>query len=344
LSTSTTAIRFPGLGLSFDPSKVAFTVFGHDIMWYGVIIAIGFIVVMLYAMKRSEQFGFTQDDLVDILIVATPLGIIGARLYYCFFYDAAFYFANPIQILYIWNGGLAIYGGIIFGLGSGAIMALIKKIKPLAVLDIASISFPLAQAIGRWGNFFNREAYGSMTNVPWRMELYRNGAWISAHPCFLYESLWNVIGFVILHVVSKKRKYDGQIFLMYVAWYGLGRAIIEGFRTDSLYVLGTNLRVSQAIAFVTCFAAVIILVCIRIFRENDPDKMQVAIYRRKCAELALEKAAKAAGEFETAAAEETDSAKESSFTVLHSEGGVEDEPMSDLRDIAAAPNGESDEQ
>lgn len=329
LNTSTTAIRFPGLGLSFDPPRVAFTIFGHDVMWYGVIIAVGFILAITYALRRSEKFGYSKDDLIDILIVATPVGIIGARLYYCLFYDAAYYFENPVHILYIWNGGLAIYGGIIFGLGSGALVALKKKIKPMAVLDLASISFPLAQAIGRWGNFMNREAFGAPTDLPWRMELYQGGAWISAHPCFLYESIWNIIGFVILHFVSKKRRYDGQIFLMYVAWYGLGRGIIEGLRTDSLYVFGTNLRVSQAIALITCLVAVVLLVCIRLFRQPDPDNMQVSRYQRLCAERALEKAAKASAP----AAEHVAEAKP--FTVLHSEGGVEDEPMSDLSDIAS---------
>ena len=345
METSTTAIRFPGLGLSFDPPRAAFTVFGHEIMWYGIIIAVGFLLAVLYAMKRNKEFGYSQDDLLDILMIAAPLGIIGARLYYCFFYDAEYYLSHPVEILYIWNGGLAIYGGIICGLGAATVVSLVKKIKPLAVLDVASIGFPIGQAIGRWGNFFNREAFGAPTTLPWRMSLYQGGVWITAHPCFLYESLWNLLGVLLLHLASKKRKFDGQIFLMYLAWYGLGRGLIEGLRTDSLYLPGTNLRISQALAFITFLVAVVLLIWLGFFKEHDPENMQRRRYERQCAAQALAEAAKGTKTIKTGKpAANVPDASHGGFTVLHSEGGVEDEPMADLRDVAERENQEESDE
>ncbi len=286
-----TEIRFPGLGLSFDPpTDLPFTVFGHDIKWYGVIIAIGFLLAVTYALTRCEKFGYSRDDLIDVVIIAAPVGIICARLYFCFFYNASYYLAHPVEILYIWRGGLAIYGGIIGGLVTAAIIARVKKIKPLAILDLASIGFPLAQAIGRWGNFFNREAFGAPTDVLWRMELWDGSRWLSAHPCFLYESIWNLAGFVILHFASKKRKFDGQIFLMYVAWYGIGRAVIEGLRTDSLYLPGTGIRISQMLAAVSALTAIVLLIVI-LLRRPDRQNMQVERYNREKARRVLERAA-----------------------------------------------------
>ena len=276
------AISFPGLGLSFDIPEVAFSIFGFSIRWYGIIIAVGFMLAFIYGLKRCEEFGFNQDQLIDILFVATPAGIIGARAYYVIFsYDQ--FRGNPVKMLQIWTGGLAIYGAVIGGLLAGAIAARVKKIKVTAALDLASLGFLIGQSIGRWGNFINREAYGSVTSLPWRMEIFdwSVGRRISVHPTFLYESLWNALGFVLLHFASKRRKYDGQTFLTYLAWYGLGRGLIEGLRTDSLYFLNANLRVSQVLAFASCFAALLILGYNALFRTHDPENMQVAIYNAK---------------------------------------------------------------
>jgi phosphatidylglycerol:prolipoprotein diacylglycerol transferase len=240
-------------------------------------------------MKRCEQFGFNQDQLIDILFVATPVAIICARAYYVIFNYEQFA-ADPIRIFQIWTGGLAVYGSVIGGLIAGAVMAKIKKIKIGALLDLGVLGFLIGQAIGRWGNFVNREAYGYATSLPWRMEItdIYTGMRMAVHPTFLYESLWNVLGFVLLHFASKHRKYDGQTFLTYLAWYGLGRGIIEGFRSDSLYFLGTDLRVSQVLAFSSCLLALLILAYNALFRRFDPEDMQAVRYqaRKNSAEAA----------------------------------------------------------
>ena len=278
-------ISFPGLGLSFNPSRVAFSIGNKPIYWYGIIIAAGFLLAVYYAMRRADQFGLTQDNIIDMLICAVPLAIIGARAYYCLF-SWNLYKDDPIRVLYIWEGGLAIYGGVI-----GAVIGLflytkVKKVKTSALLDIGGLGLLIGQAIGRWGNFMNREAFGAQTDSFLRMGLTdASGATIYVHPTFLYESVWNAIGLLILHFYSKRRKFDGQIFLMYLGWYGLGRMFIEGLRTDSLYVGASNLRVSQLLAGVCFLAVVIFLVYDKIFREHDPKDLYVnQVARQKAAE------------------------------------------------------------
>jgi phosphatidylglycerol:prolipoprotein diacylglycerol transferase len=286
------AISFPGLGFSFDPPKIAFSVLGLEVKWYGIIIAIGFMLAFIYALKRTEQFGFSEDNLIDILLVAVPVAIICARGYFVIFnYDL--FRGNPAKMFRIWEGGLAVYGGIIGGLVSAAIVARIKKIKPLAVLDLGALGFLIGQAVGRWANLINREAYGTVTNLPWRMEIYNasSGMRAAVHPCFLYESLWNILGFVLLHFASKKRKYDGQVLLGYLGWYGLGRALIEGLRTDSLYLFGTGIRISQFIGLASFFAALVIIVYIRLFKSAGFGELQAAAYQREKAADAISKAA-----------------------------------------------------
>lgn len=278
-------ISFPGLGLSFNPSRVAFSIGNKPIYWYGIIIAAGFLLAVYYAMRRADQFGLTQDNIIDMLICAVPLAIIGARAYYCLF-SWNLYKDDPIRVLYIWEGGLAIYGGVI-----GAVIGLflytkVKKVKTSALLDIGGLGLLIGQAIGRWGNFMNREAFGAQTDSFLRMGLTdASGATIYVHPTFLYESVWNAIGLLILHFYSKRRKFDGQIFLMYLGWYGLGRMFIEGLRTDSLYVGASNLRVSQLLAGVCFLAVVIFLVYDKIFREHDPKDLYVnQVAQRKATE------------------------------------------------------------
>lgn len=278
-------ISFPGLGLSFNPSRVAFSIGNKPIYWYGIIIAAGFLLAVYYAMRRADQFGLTQDNIIDMLICAVPLAIVGARAYYCLF-SWNLYKDDPIRVLYIWEGGLAIYGGVI-----GAVIGLflytkVKKVKTSALLDIGGLGLLIGQAIGRWGNFMNREAFGAQTDSFLRMGLTdASGATIYVHPTFLYESVWNAIGLLILHFYSKRRKFDGQIFLMYLGWYGLGRMFIEGLRTDSLYVGASNLRVSQLLAGVCFLAVVIFLVYDKIFREHDPADLYVnQVAQRKAAE------------------------------------------------------------
>ena len=306
-------ISFPGLGLSFNPSRVAFSIGNKPIYWYGIIIAAGFLLAVYYAMRRADQFGLTQDNIIDMLICAVPLAIIGARAYYCLF-SWNLYKDDPIRVLYIWEGGLAIYGGVI-----GAVIGLFlytkgKKVKTSALLDIGGLGLLIGPSIGRWGNFMNREAFGAQTDSFLRMGLTdANGATIYVHPTFLYESVWNAIGLLILHFYSKRRKFDGQIFLMYLGWYGLGRMFIEGLRTDSLYVGSSNLRVSQLLAGICFLAVVIFLVYDKIFREHDPRDLYVnQVAQRKAAEAveateaaAEETASEVEEEAETVGAEET---------------------------------------
>ena len=236
-------------------------IFGLSIHFYGIIIACGLMLAVVYGCKRCRQFGFSADDLTDGVLCIVPFAILCARLYYCVFeWDS--YKDNLISILHIWNGGLAIYGGVIGAVIGILVFARVKKLKVGAVLDLVALGFLIGQAIGRWGNFFNREAFGAETESFLRMGLFdtTTDAVVYHHPTFLYESVWNALGFVVLHFLSKKREYDGQIALGYAFWYGLGRFFIEGLRTDSLYVPGTAIRVSQLLAAISCLTAAAVLV------------------------------------------------------------------------------------
>lgn len=254
-------IAFPGLGIELDINRVAFEIFDKPIYWYAIIIASGFLLAVYYGMKRSREFNLDEDKITGMLMVAAPLAIVCARIYYVIFeFDQ--YKDDLISVLYIWNGGIAIYGAIIGALLGAVIYCRFKKMKIRNFLDIGALGLMIGQSIGRWGNFVNAEAYGGETALLWRMEIYDAAARarICVHPTFLYESLWNALGFVILHFYSKKRKFNGEIFCLYVLWYGTGRAIIEGLRTDSLYFFGTGIRTSQALAVITALVAVIVLV------------------------------------------------------------------------------------
>ena len=287
-------IDFAGLGLKINP-PAGFSIGAFEVRFYGLIIAIGLILAVVYALRRKEQFGLSEDDLLDGVLWIAPFAIICARLYYCAF-EWDMYKDNPISVLYIWEGGIAIYGAVI-GAAIGVFIhcKFIKKISILATLDLVSLGFMIGQFIGRWGNFFNREAHGGVTESFLRMGLLNpvTGSGAYYHPTFLYESLWNLVGFILIHFLSKKRKYDGQVALYYVAWYGLGRAFIEGLRTDSLW--WGNFRVSQVLAAASCAAAVIVLI-VMAFRPHDPANLFVN-------KLAAAKAAEEAVEAEEAAEE-----------------------------------------
>ena len=267
-----TKISFPLFGLEIDPPK-GFTLGSFDVRFYGIIIAAGLLLAVLYALKRSHEFGIKQDDILDGILGIVPFSIICARAYYCAFSWQDFA-ANPISVLYIWQGGIAIYGAVIGAFIGVVVLCLIKKIKLPALLDLVCLGFLIGQCLGRWGNFFNREAFGAETECFIRMGLYDSvaGVWRYYHPTFLYESLWNLAGFVALHCLSKKRQYDGQIALGYVAWYGLGRTLIEGLRMDSLY--WGPVRVSQLLAAISCFTAAVVLVVLA-FRKHNPEKLYV---------------------------------------------------------------------
>ena len=260
-------ITFPNLGITVDPSPVAFTVFGKDIYWYGIIIASGFLLAVLYMLHRAKDFGVTQDDVLDMILWAVPIGVVCARLYYCIFYWEL-YEDDPISMLYIWEGGLAIYGGIIGACIAVVIYSRKKKQNFSLLMDTASMSIVFGQIMGRWGNFFNREAFGDYTNNLFAMQLpvsavraneitqkmwdhvvTVNGVeYIQVHPTFLYESLWNVGVLLFLFWFRKRKKFNGEVFLMYLIGYGLGRIWVEGLRTDQLLLPVVELPVSQLLS------------------------------------------------------------------------------------------------
>ncbi len=267
-------IAFPGLGIDAVTVKSeAFSVFGISIAWYGLIIAFGMILAIIFGLSQMKKFGINPDRATDVIIFGIIGGVVGARAYYVLMnWD---YYSQDIKTVFqTRNGGLAIYGGIIGALVTGLIVCRVRRVKILPMFDVTSMGFLIGQGIGRWGNFFNHEAFGSNTDLPWGMTSGRIQEWImenaefgsvnasltperAVHPCFLYESLWCLLGFVVLFLVSKKRKFDGQIFLTYILWYGAGRSVIEGLRTDSLMV--GNIRISQLLAVLSSITALILL-------------------------------------------------------------------------------------
>jgi len=296
----TNFLSFPGLGIEeFRMDKAAFSIFGRDIMWYGIIITIGILCAVAYVNYRAKKNEHIHTDhVLDYAIYVVIFGIIGARLYYVLMKFDTFKADNLGDTLYnvvaIWEGGLAIYGGIIAGGITLAVVSLIKKIKVGKAFDMVAPAVMLGQLIGRWGNFCNAEAYGRETTLPWRMGIRALGSneTIFVHPTFLYESLWNLLGFILINLYYKRKKFDGQIFFMYITWYGFGRMLIEGLRTDSLYV--GDFRISQVIGFLCFFFGSAILVAMSI----------VCHLRKKDAALAAAAAgAEASDEADTAAAE-----------------------------------------
>ncbi len=273
-------VSFPGLNIEFPVYSEAFTVFGFTIKWYGLLIMVGLLLAVIYCFKRMRSFGIDDDRANDVVFCGFIGAVIGARLYYVIMlWDQ--YKGDLGKIFSIRDGGLAIYGGLIGAVLFGAVMAKIRKVRLMPLLDLAGMGFLIGQAVGRWGNFFNHECFGGNTSLPWGMTSPRIQAQIRnslssaidaagmsvdpnlpVHPCFLYESLWCLVGFILLHLYSKHRKFDGELFFMYIGWYGLGRFLIEGLRTDSLMI--GHLRVSQLVAAV-CVAVAIAAV---IYKRN----------------------------------------------------------------------------
>lgn len=274
-------IVFPKLGIDINVDETAFTVFGLDIKWYGLIIAAGMLLAMIYGFSQMKKYGIDPDRAIDPIIGGIIGGLVGARIYYVILKWEDFS-DNWLSVFNIRTGGLAIYGGIIGAIIVGGIVAKLRKVRLIPLLDIASIGFLLGQGIGRWGNFTNQEAFGyntdssifgmsggkiqewiinqssNMANPPKIIEM----SWHTpVHPCFLYESFWCLLGFALFALFAKRiRRFDGQIFLMYACWYGLGRFFIEGLRTDSLTI--GSLRVSQALAAICVVISIILLITI----------------------------------------------------------------------------------
>ncbi len=256
-----TTVSFPGLGIEeFTLDRVAFTLFGKDVYWYGVIIMLGVLVAFIHAYLRTKQEGIKGDDIFDVGFFTVMIGVIGARMYYVLTTLDTGHYKSFLDVIAIWEGGLAIYGGIIGGALAIVAVCAVKKINTLKVMDTIAPGVMIAQAMGRWGNFFNGEAYGeevAETSLlyPFRMGLvsdYTGRVMKYYHPTFLYESLWNLTGFILITCLYRKKRFNGQITLSYLTWYGFGRMFIEGLRTDSLYV--GSLRISQVVGAV-CFLA-----------------------------------------------------------------------------------------
>ena len=284
-------IQFPNLGWKFNIDPTAFSIGKIDIQWYGLIITLGLILAIVYCLPKMKRFGLDSDRTIDVVIGGVLGGIVGARVYYVAMrWDE--YKGNWKEMINTRNGGLAIYGGLIGAILVGLLICKARKVKMLPMLDIAVIGFLIGQGVGRWGNFFNQEAFGTNTNSLFAMtggtiqrtindsmqiggDLYQNGvvmAWDEpVHPCFLYESVWCLLGFIILSFWSKRRKYDGQIFLMYLTWYGAERFVVEGLRTDSL-MLG-NIRISQALSAVIFVTSIILQIVFFLKLKRDPDSM-----------------------------------------------------------------------
>lgn len=274
-------VAFPGLGIEeIALNPVAFQIGGWSVYWYGMIIALGFLLAVIYCSYRARSFGIDPEELTDMLIYNVPLAIIGARVYYIIFYldlyrnsDGTY---NFIKMVRIWDGGLAIYGAVIVATLTLLVFCRIKKISFFAFGDLGVFGLLIGQMVGRWGNFVNVEAYGGETTLPWRMGIYELGQYIEVHPTFFYESLWNLLGFVLLVIVAKKwRKFDGQILASYFLWYGFGRGLIEGLRTDSLYFFQTGLRVSQVFGFATAGVALLFILYHLVVKKHTPDQLWV---------------------------------------------------------------------
>lgn len=244
-------VSFPKLGLEFKLEE-AVNIFGFNVYWYGIIIGMGMAIAVGIAFFEFKKRGYKSEDLIDFVLFAIPLGILGARMYYVVF-EWDYYSKNLDQIFAIWEGGLAIYGGVIAGAIIAIIFSKIKKIPFLWFADVATIGLFIAQSMGRWGNFVNAEAHGGLTDSVLGMVTNGSGPW---HPTFFYESMWNLVGFAVSYfVIYNLLKTDGFSFAFYLIWYGIGRFWIEGMRTDSLYLYG-DIRVSQVVAFVSVFLGI----------------------------------------------------------------------------------------
>lgn len=283
-----TRVYFDGLGISFDLPSIAFSIFGYEIHFYGLIIAFGFALAVLYGGRKAYKWKMSLDGMTDVLIWGTLFGIVCARLYYVAF-EWDYYSQHLNEIPALWNGGIAIYGGIIGALIGAAIGCKVGKIDYFNLLDLGSLGLLIGQGIGRWGNFFNQEAFGSNTDTAlfrmWSPKIHdtleqsaqllaQKGMNVdpntSVHPTFLYESVWCLLSFLVLHiVVTYFRKFKGEIFMLYGILYGSERMIVEGLRTDSLYIGNTSIRVSQLLSAIIVVVALVAFIYFMIRSKNN---------------------------------------------------------------------------
>ena len=281
-------IRFPGLfgDWEFTASSVAFHIGGKAVYWYGILIALGVVLALWFCMRQRTKYGISEDNLLDGVLWGVPLSVIGARVYYVIFYLSEFRNTDGSldwgRVIAIWDGGLAIYGGVIVAIATCYVLSRVRHFKLGALTDLVVMGLLIGQTVGRWGNFMNREAFGGETTLPWRMELLtKAGEAVDVHPTFLYESLWNVVGLLlIVFVVSKARRFDGENTWFYFLWYGLGRFWIEGLRTDSLYLFdwtigGQPIRVSQALSLVMVLVSAFMLLYHIKLHPHTPEELYV---------------------------------------------------------------------
>ena len=289
----TNLVQFPALGLNFSLNRIAFSIGGMNIYWYGVCIAVGMCLALVFAFRHGVEFGVDADAMVDVILIGVVMGILCARLYYVAMspYD----YETLWDVLAIRDGGLAIYGGIIGGFLFGGLACKWRKVPVLPMFDLAAMGFLIGQGCGRWGNFFNQEAFGCNTTLPWGMYSeatrdYLMGSTVTAqsgvtidpnlpvHPTFLYESIWCLVGFILLFRYIKKRKFNGDIALRYMIWYGAGRFWIEALRTDSLMLVPSiGLRVSQLIAGIAVVAGVAAEIYFTRKAEGKPLMVKLAL-------------------------------------------------------------------
>ena len=291
-----TTISFPGLGIdTFTVDKVAFSIGTLEVRWYGILITLGIVLAFLYATWRGKtKERIVPDDVIDIGLFTVVFGVLGARLYYVLTTLDSGNYQSFVDVIAIWNGGLGIYGGIIGGCIGILVACRIKKLKWRRVFDMIAPGVMIAQAIGRWGNFFNGEAHGYAIETTTRFDFMGSVNQLSSgegtlfhllrmsasnsnlapvvfyHPTFFYECVWNVLGFVLINLFYKRKKYDGQVVLLYFTWYGFGRMFIEGFRSDSLLVPGTSIRISQLIGLLCALVGTALLVTFLVRKTKEP--------------------------------------------------------------------------
>ena len=324
-------ISFPGLfgDWEFNPDPIALHI-GHGIYWYGIILACAMLAGLFLCMKQAKRFGLTEDNVLDLVLWAVPCCILGSRIYYVIFYLDLYRNADGSldwgRIVAIWDGGLAIYGTVIAGVIVVLIFTKVKKLRFAAMTDLAVMGLLLGQIIGRWANFINREAFGGLTDLPWRMRLWVSTTqYIEVHPTFLYESLWNLVGLLLmLFVITRGRRFDGENTWFYFLWYGLGRSWIEGLRTDSLYLfnwtfMGQPIRVSQVLSMVMVVVAAFMLFYNIKIKKRTADGLLVKQVAAAAAAETAETAADAP--LEEITAEET--AAEASETEELDDGGTD---------------------
>ena len=299
-------IAFPGLfgDWQFTASSIAFWLGEKPIYWYGIILGLGVLAGLWLCSHQAKNYGLKEDNVLDMVLWGVPLGILGARTYYVIFYQDLFRNESGAldwsRVVAIWDGGLAIYGTVIACVILALVYCRVKKLKFGAVADLCVMGLMLGQIIGRWGNFMNREAFGAETDLPWRMRLWISEAYsIDVHPTFLYESLWNLVGLLlILFVISKGRRFDGENTCFYFLWYGIGRTWVEGLRTDSLYLfdwklMGQPIRVSQALSVLLAVTAAAVLFWNLVIRKRSSEDLMVNVLAREAEGALLEESAQA---------------------------------------------------